>query len=126
MPHSSGVATGIDFGYFENVGKIKRRFFEYKNEANKSGIDMEDVIPDKPILCHVELERFTRDFDWKDFRTSLETGLRQLRRLTVCAGAHWFRRKKRFGAHSCHSCSIVLDMIQMKIRISWNILEYPH
>lgn len=46
--HSSGVATGIDFGYFENVGKIKRRFFEYKNEANKSGIDMEDVIPDDP------------------------------------------------------------------------------
>ena len=33
MRHSSGVATGIDFGYFENVGKIKRRLFEHKNEA---------------------------------------------------------------------------------------------
>eukprot|EP00435_Cladocopium_sp_Y103_P006512 s1145_g2.t1 len=39
---------------FENVGKIIRRFFEYKIEAKARGENMKDVVPEKPILCHVE------------------------------------------------------------------------
>ena len=44
----------------EEFGKITRRFFEYKETVQKTvGNDLEDVLPDKPIMCYVESAQFT-------------------------------------------------------------------
>ena len=60
---------------FEEVGKIHRRFFEYKKDIKSIGKTMKDVVPENPILCHVEAESYgCREFDrWKFGFNSLDS-----------------------------------------------------
>ena len=53
---------------FAGVGKIKRRFFQCKNEVETTGSDIQAVVPHTPILCHVESALYScRDFQRQDF-----------------------------------------------------------
>ena len=63
----------------EEFGQITRRFFEYNNkEARNIGDKIEDVIPDKPILCYVESAEYTCGFfDRQKFENGLFDGSKE-------------------------------------------------
>lgn len=53
---------------FAGAGKIKRRLFQYKNEVETIGRDIEAVVPHTPTLCHVESALYScRDFSKAGF-----------------------------------------------------------
>lgn len=60
---------------FAGAGKIKRRLFQYKNEVETTGRDIEAVVPHTPTLCHVESALYAcRDFQRQDFGFFLMSG----------------------------------------------------